>query len=350
MIPISKPYYDEREEEAVVKVLRSKWIGLGPVTEEFESKFAKRVGAKYAVGVNSCTSALHIAAHMLGLEPEDNIIVPTMTFIPTACVANYCGAKPVFCDVDEETLLIDWQDAMNRVDEHTRAIFPVLYAGQPVEPAGTIPLVFDCAQAVGSKFDASGKICCWSFQAVKNLATGDGGMVTMDDSEVYEKVKQLRWFGINKSTWQSYQSLNKRVWGYPIEEIGYKYHMNDINAAIGLVQLEKLGEMQSLRKTLVARYHERLRGIVRLLPILDSSSCYIMVIRTEKRDELSDFLNRQGIATQVHHKPVHLYSFYEGSLPVAEKAWQEILTLPLFPSLTISEVDFICDQVTDYFS
>jgi len=349
MIPISKPYYDEREEEAVVKVLRSKWIGLGPVTEEFEDKFAKKVGAKYAVAVNSCTAALHIAAHMLDLKPGDKIIVPTMTFIPTACVANYCGATPVFCDVDEETLLIDWNDALHKWDWQTKAIFPVLYAGQPIEATGTIPLVYDCAQAMGADFDASGKICCWSFQAVKNLATGDGGMITMDDPAVYERAKHLRWFGINKSTWQSYQSLDKRVWGYPIEEIGYKYHMNDINAAIGLVQLEKLDTMQALRKKLVGRYHERLQGVVRLLPILESSSCYIMVIRTAKRDDLSAYLNSQGIATQVHHKPVHLYDFYGGSLPVAEKVWQELLTLPLFPELTISEVDYICDKIA-YFS
>jgi len=349
MIPLSRPCYDEREEEAVCRVLRSKWIGQGPVTEEFEAKFAKMVGAKYAVAVNSCTAALHIACHMLDLAPTDNIIVPTMTFIPTACVANYCGATPIFCDIDEETLLIDWTDALDRVDEHTRAIFPVLYAGQAIEEASTdLTLVYDCAQAVGSKFDASGKICCWSFQAVKNLATGDGGMITMDDRGTYERAKRLRWFGINKNTWESYQSLEQRVWGYPIEEIGYKYHMNDITAAVGLVQLEKLEDMQARRWRLVKRYHANLEGAVRLLPILDNSSCYIMVIRVRYRDQLSAYLNSQGISTQVHHKPVHLYPFYGGSLPVAEKVWQELLTLPLFADLTFSEVDYICDKIIHF--
>lgn len=350
MIPISRPCYDEREEEAVVKVLRSKWIGMGPVTEEFEEKFAKKVGAKYAVAVNSCTAALHIAAHMLELKPSSNIVVPTMTFIPTACVANYLCANPIFCDIDEDTLLIDWQDAMSRVNEHTKAIFPVCYAGQAVEPPSEIklPLVFDCAQATGAKFNVAGKLCCWSFQAVKNLSTGDGGMITTDDVDICERARRLRWFGINKSTWQSYKVLEKRVWGYPINEIGYKYHMNDIIAAIGLVQLDKLDEMQAMRRTLMEHYHYRLRGRVRLLPLLDNSSCYIMVIRTPRRDELSRYLNENGIDTQVHHKPVHLYPFYNGSLPVAERAWQEILTLPLYPDLTLSEVDYICDKVSGF--
>jgi perosamine synthetase len=351
MIPISKPYYDEREEEAVIRALRSKWVGLGPITEEFEDKFAKKIGAKYAVAVNSCTAALHLAAHILDLKPEDNIIVPTMTFLPTGGVANYCGATPIWCDIDEETLLIDWQDAVNRMNRNTKAIFPVLYAGQIVDspPYIKVPLVFDCAQAVGARFDVTGKLCCWSFQAVKNLATGDGGMITTDDFDVCERVKRLRWFGIDKTTWQNYQNLSKRVWGYPIEEIGYKYNMNDITASIGLVQLDKLDEMQSLRKQLAIHYHERLKGIVRLLPILNNSSYYIMVIRSEKRNELSTFLNNNGIATQVHHKPVHLYPFYyKYSLPVAEKAWQEILTLPLFAGLKISEVDFICDKIIEF--
>jgi len=347
LIPVSQPYYDEREEEAVVKVLRSKWIGMGPITEEFEKKFAKRVGAKYAVAVNSCTAALHIAAHLLGLKPGDNIIVPTMTFIPTACVANYLGAKPIFCDIDENTLLIDWQDALNRVNENTKAIFPVCYAGQFIYPPEVnLPLVFDCAQAIS--FNAAGKTCCWSFQAVKNLATGDGGMLTTDNLDVYEQAKQARWFGINRNTWESYQSLDKRVWGYPIEKIGYKYHMNDLAAAIGLVQLDKLDEMQALRKKLIERYFDRLSNHIRLLP-LEESSYYIMVIRHEHRDKLSKFLNNNGIATQVHHKPVHLYPFYyEYSLPVAEKVWQEILTLPLFPGLSLSKVDYICDKILEF--
>lgn len=350
MIPVSKPYYDDREDRAVVEVLRSGWLGLGPKTEEFEAEFAARVGSKYAVATNSCSAALHIAARILGLKPGDEVIVPTNTFIVTAQVVNYEGAKPVICDIRKEDLLIDWKDAIARANKNTKAIFPVLWAGQPVVPPDDIgvPVVYDCAQAMGANFSAANKTCCWSFHAVKNIATGDGGMLTTDNEETYERAKRLRWFGINASTWDRAKGKSYK-WEYDIDEFGYKYHMNDITAALGLIQLEKLNEMQMLRRRHYRHYVERLQGVVEFIPSNEEASMYLFVVKVPRRNELSDHLREKGISTGVHHKPIHLYHFYnEYPLPVAEREWQSILSLPMYPGLRESEVDFVCDEIIKF--
>jgi perosamine synthetase len=347
MIPVSRPYLDEREEQAVIEVMRSGWIGLGPKTEEFEEKFAKYVGSKYAVALNSCTSALHIACRLLNLKPGDEIIVPTNTFIITAQASQYEGAKPVMCDVRKDDLLIDWNDAFSRMTPRTKAFFPVLWAGQPLETPEEValPVIYDCAQAMGADFDVTGKNCCWSFHAVKNMTTGDGGMFTTDSEEMYERAKKLRWFGINYSTWD--RTKGNRSWEYDIGEFGFKYHMNDIEAVMGIVQLSKMEEMQMLRRQHRRHYISRLQDVVDFIPKAENSSNYLFVIRVpDRRNELSDYLRSKGIATGVHHKPIHLYPFYnEYSLPVAEREWQRILSLPIHPGLKESEVDHVCDEV-----
>jgi perosamine synthetase len=348
-IPVFRPSYDEREEAAVIRVLRSGWIGLGPVTEQFEQQFARRVGTKYAVALNSATSSLHIALKLVGVGPGDEILVPTMTFVSTAMVADYEHAVPVFCDVTPEHLLMDYADAANRRTLKTRAILPVLFGGRCLsDPPFDVPAIYDCAHAAGGNFSAAGKICCWSFHAVKNLATGDGGMITMDDEALYQKALRLRWLGIDKSTWSRSGVERKYWWEYHIDQTGYKYHMNDITAALGLVQLEKLGEMQRKRHTLVKQYLDELSGVRDLeLPAYDAdSSWHLFAIRTPHRNELSLHLQAKEISTGVHYKPIHLYPLYhKHSLPVAEREWQKLLTLPLFPDLTSDQVSFIASEV-----
>src|SRR5262249_11243442 len=195
-IPIYRPTFDEREEAAVAEVLRSGWIGLGPRTEEFEERFAKHVGARFAVGFNSATAALHVALKLLDLQPGDEVLVPTLTFVATAMVAAYDRTVPVLCDIEREFLCLDVADARARPTDRTRAVMPVLYAGHVMPDVDVgVPAVYDCAHAVGSGFDASGKTCCWSFHAVKNVTTGDGGMLTTDDEDFYRRAMRLRWLG-----------------------------------------------------------------------------------------------------------------------------------------------------------
>jgi perosamine synthetase len=348
-IPVFRPSYDQREEEAVIRVLRSGWIGLGPVTEQFEQAFAKKVGAKYAVALNSATAALHIAIKLLDVGPGDEVLVPTMTFVSTAMVADYEHAVPVFCDVTPQHLMMDYADAANRRTLRTRAIIPVLYGGRPIaDPKMDLPVIYDCAHAAGGSFDVRGKMCCWSFHAVKNLATGDGGMITLDDEALYHKAMRLRWLGIDKSTWNRSGVERKYWWEYNIDQTGYKYHMNDITSALGLVQLEKLDEMQAIRHALVRQYLEELKGVPSLeLPAYDAdSSWHMFAVRTPHRNELSLHLQEKGISTGVHYKPIHLYPLYhKHSLPVAEREWQKLLTLPLFPDLTSDQVSFIATEV-----
>lgn len=348
-IPVFRPSYDQREEEAVIRVLRSGWIGLGPVTEQFEHAFAKKVGAKYAVALNSATAALHIAIKLLDVGPGDEVLVPTMTFVSTAMVADYEHAVPVFCDVTPEHLMMDYADAASRRTLRTKAIIPVLYGGRPIaDPEMDLPAIYDCAHAAGGKFDVRGKVCCWSFHAVKNLATGDGGMITLDDEALYQKAMRLRWLGIDKSTWNRSGVERKYWWEYNIDQTGYKYHMNDITSALGLVQLEKLDDMQARRHALVHQYLEELQGVPALeLPSYDpDSSWHMFAVRTPQRNELSLHLQEKGISTGVHYKPIHLYPLYhKHGLPVAEREWQKLLTLPLFPDLTSDQVSFIATEV-----
>lgn len=349
MIPVFRPYYDEREEQAVAEVLRSGWIGLGPKTEEFEQRFAAHVGARHGVALNSATAALHIGLQLLGVGEGDEVLVPTMTFVSTAMAAQYLGATPVICDVDAQTLALDFDDAARRTTDRTKAVVPVLYAGTPLEaPASELGVLYDCAHAAGASWSASGKLACWSFHAVKNLATGDGGMITTDDEDLYRRAKRLRWLGIDKSTWDRTDTRRQYWWEYVIDEVGYKAHMNDIAAALGLVQLEKLDEMQAIRHRLVRQYLEELDGVPGLeLPAYDpDSSWHMFVVRTEHRNELSLYLQEHGVSTGVHYKPIHLYDIYRRyELPVAEREWQRLLTLPLFAGLTSDEVSEICGAV-----
>lgn len=351
MIPVFRPYYDEREEQAVAEVLRSGWIGLGPKTEEFEQRFAERVGTRYAVAVNSATAALHLALKLVDVRAGDEVLVPTMTFVSSAMVANYEGATPVFCDVRRDTLALDVDDAASRRTLRTRAVIPVLYAGKPMPAVDLgVQAIYDCAHLAGAKWDAAGKLCCWSFHAVKNLATGDGGMITTDDEDVYRRAIRLRWLGIDKSTWERSGVAERYWWEYRIDEVGYKYHLNDIAAALGIVQLQKLDEMQAIRHRLVKQYLAELADVPGVeLPEYDpDSSWHMLVVRVAHRNEISLWLQDQGISTGVHYKPLHLYPLYHKySLPVAEAEWPRLLTLPLYPALTSEEVSTVCAKMRE---
>lgn len=347
-----KPCIGQLEADAVAEVLASGWLGEGEKVQEFETKFATYVGAKHAVATNSCTAALHLALYQLGIGPGDEVIVPSITFIGSAVAIELTGATPVFCDVCSDTLLLDWVDVLSKITHKTKAVMPVLYAGQVVEPFDIdIPLVYDCAQAVGSSsWDSKGKICCWSFDPIKNMTTGDGGMITTDDKEFAERGRCLRRLGINKSTLSRVQS-DSQPWEYDSSETGFRCGMNDINAAIGLVQLAKLDRLQAWRYQLVDCYRERLKDIVELPPeAACRSSCHMFVIQTPDRDKLALYLRDRGIYTSVHYKPLHLMSRFvsQKTLAISERVWKDLLTLPLHSGMSMPDVNTVCDTIEEW--
>jgi perosamine synthetase len=348
-------------------VIRSGWIGLGPKTAQFEKEFARYVGSANAVGVNSCTAALDLAVKLLGVNHGDEVIVPTMTFVSTAHVVAYNLATPVFADVDPHTLAIDLEDVRRKITVRTRAIIPVHYSGRPVdldalkEVAGGIPIIEDCAHAAGARYrgrhvGSIGQIGCFSFHAVKNLAMGDGGAVVTDNDQWAQRAKRLRWLGIDKGTWDRTAADKSYWWQYFVDEIGLKCHLNDIAAALGLVQLRRLEAMNARRREIARRYTEAFARYEFLeTPPADDetfqSSWHIYCLKVPRRDDLCSHLQERGIATGVHYTPIHLYSCYgnRSCLPRAEETFRRIVSLPMYPDMTDSDVEQVIDSVTGYY-
>jgi len=373
-IDLFKPQLGEEELEAVRDVLASCWLGLGPVTSLFESEFASFIGVPYAVATNSCTAALDLAMRLLGIGPGDEVIVPTITFVSTAHAVAYNGARPVFCDIDPDTLLLDPKNAIGRITAKTKAIVVVHYGGRMadvvllrecLDEAGyqNVAIIEDCAHACGSQLDGRmagsvGDIGCFSFQAVKNLVTGDGGMLTISSKEFADRAKKLRWLGIDKGTWDRSKVDRSYWWEYNVDEVGLKCHMNDIQAAIGRVQLRKLPDGNNRRAEIARAYESRLSslnesGQLKLPPgdaDLSFSSWHLYPIRTPNRDDLAVFLGDKGIATGVHYKPIHFYRCYgyQEALPQAEKVWRSLLSLPMHLWLSDGDIDLVCGAITEF--
>lgn len=367
VIPVFKPSLGDDEIEAVSEVMRSGWIGLGPRTAEFETRFAAFCRTPHAVALNSGTAALDLAMKLLGIGAGDEVIVPTITFVSTAHVVAQNLGTPVFTDVDRRTLNIDPDDIARKLTPRTTAIIVVHHGGRPADidairaVAGEIPVVEDCAHATGALYKGApvggiGAIGCFSFHAVKNITTGDGGMLTTRDAAWADRARVLRWLGIDRSTWQRAEGETPYAWEYQVAELGLKCHMNDIAAAMGLVQLRRLHALNSRRRVIVSRYREGLADIDRIeLPPEDDavfqSSWHMFVIKCERRDGLSNFLAAQGVATGVHYAPIHRYRCYgsQPRLPAAEAEFERLLTLPLFPDLHDDQVDHIIALIRSFY-
>jgi perosamine synthetase len=369
MIPVFKPSITQKEISAVIKVLKSGWLGLGPKTEEFEKKFSQYIGARFAVGLNSGTSALHLALNVLGIKRGDEVIVPTITFVSTAHAVLYNQAKPVFADVDPDTLCIDPQDIKKKITSKTKAIIPVHYSGHPADldkiyeivKKKNIEIIEDAAHACGAeykgrKIGSISRLTCFSFHAVKNLTCGEGGMITTNDDELYRKLKELRWLGISKDTWTRSELGKIYAWQYWVNELGFKAHLNDLASAIGLVQLSRLEDLNKKRRMIVNIYNKRLENLKHIkLPIEKKdvkSSWHIYHIKLKKRDELIAFLKDKGIAPGVHYYPIHLHPYYRkryySYCPVAEYIWKQLISLPLYPDMTQTEITRVTDAIKQF--
>lgn len=369
MIPVFKPSLGKDEERAIGEVLKSGWIGNGPKTSEFEEKFKKFIGAKNALALNSASAAIHLAILGANIQEGDEVITPSLTFVATNHPILMQRGTPVFCDVDSDTLCADPSDIAKKITKKTKAIVVVHYGGHPVDLDPVvklcrdrgITLIEDCAHASGTYYKGKhvgrfGNFGCFSFAAIKNLTTGDGGMLVGSSSKNIERARALAWSGISQSTWKRAQGKALK-WQYNVVDIGWKYQMNDIAAAIGLVQLKKLKINNLKRKKIIQHYNKAFSDISWIeTPVVKSYAQssyhnYVIKVPERNRDRLSSYLSEQGIATSVHYMPSHhykLYSKYSHEVPVTEKVWKKILLLPIFPDLSLKDQEYIVDKIKKF--
>ena len=367
-ISLFKPHFGEEEYTALRDTLTSLWVGRGPQSIEFEERFAEFVGVEHAVALNSATAALHLALVCAEVDGQE-VLTSSLTWVSSTQSILLAGGRPVFCDVDAETLNISPEDVERKITPTTRAIVVVHYGGQACDMDPILDLarrhgltvIEDAAHGCGGLYrgralGSMGDMGCFSFQATKNMTTGDGGMLVTDDETVAERVRELRWCGITKPTWERFRPGQiRRSWMYEVAEVGYKYEMNDLAAALGLVQLQRLPASNARRRQLMARYREaffELAGIdVLTCREFAESACYNAVITLEDRDDLYEYLDANDIDANVHFYPNHLYRIfrpYTTHLPVTEAVWQRILSIPLHPGLTDGQQDRVIDCVTRF--
>jgi len=316
---------------------------MGPVVEELEEQFAKYTGSRHAVAVSNCTAALQIACETLGVR-DGEVIMPALTFAATGLSVLHSGGKVVLADIDEDTLCIDWDDVKSKETQRTAAIIPVWYGGTVNSPR-SFPsgwIIEDCAHAAGNMLAGQiGDVACWSFNAVKNLASGDGGMITTPDGELAARLRRLRRFGIDR-----------KGWDYDIPDPGWKADMNDITAAIALAQLQRLGEMNELRRKIVLTYIKELSDLdwLRLPEWDESSSWHMFVARTEHRGNLIIHMYSRGVSAGVHYKPLNLHRIFgeHKPLPVTDRVWKTLITFPLYPDMTDDDLGQVIDAVRSF--
>lgn len=364
-IPYGHQWIDETDIQAVVDVLRSEWLTTGPIVPKLEEAFAAYVGAKYAVAVSSGTAALHAAMYAVGVGPGDEVILPPMTFVATANAVVFQGATPVFADVEADTLLIDPHQVQEKVTPRTKAIIAVDYAGQPCDYdtlrslAGKhgLALVDDGCHALGARYKGRNvgtlaDLTVFSFHPVKHITTGEGGMITTDDSNLAERMRRFRNHGIDSD---HASRAEQGTWYYEMTDLGYNYRITDFQCALGLSQLEKLPSFLKRRRDIAHQYDKALTTWPRLSPLRIRGDCihgyHLYVIKVDKaagisRCELFHRLREAGIGVNVHYIPVHLHPFYrqrfgtgEGLCPVSEEAYEGIVSLPLFPGMTDRDVE-----------
>lgn len=372
-IPFHRPWIGEEEEREVLETLRSGWLTTGPKTKMFERQFADYVGAEHAVGLNSCTAALHLALLAHGVGQGDEVITSPITFSATANVIEMVGAKPVFVDVKDDTLNLDPSLLESAISPQTRAVIPVHFAGHPCDMDAidaiarrhNLVVIEDAAHAIESswnqrKIGGTGNTTCFSFYPTKNITTGEGGMITTHNAALAARLRRLSLHGINADAWQRHGNGQYRHW--ETIEVGYKYNMFDLQAAIGIVQLGRIDQFHATRKKWTQLYDRAFDDLpaIRTLERHTSAKCayHLYPIRIDSaatglsRDKFMVHLQENGVGVGVHFRPLHMHPYYRekyryrlGQLPVAEKAGEQLLSLPLYPSLKLKQVLFIASTV-----
>ncbi|TFE03937.1 UDP-4-amino-4,6-dideoxy-N-acetyl-beta-L-altrosamine transaminase [Jeotgalibacillus salarius] len=371
-IPYGRQSIDEDDIEAVIEVLKSDYLTTGPTVEIFEKKVADYVEAKYAVAFSNGTAALHGACFAAGIGNGDEVITTPMTFVASANCVLYQGGKPIFADIDPETYNIDPHEVRKRITKKTKAIIPVDFTGQPVNmneimkiaKENNLLVIEDAAHAIGATYNDSkvGSIAdmtMFSFHPVKHITTGEGGIITTNNKVLYEKLIQFRSHGITRD--RSLLNKSEGPWYYEMQYLGYNYRMTDIQAALGTSQIVKLDQFIERRRDIVKQYNNEFSSLKELITPFQhpdgNSSWHLYVIKLKEelltidRKQFFIKLRKARIGVNVHYIPVHLQPYYQefghqkGDYPHAEKLYDRILTLPLFPEMTDVDIQYVADTV-----
>ena len=374
-LPFHIPDIGEDEIQAVVETLRSGWLTTGPKVRQFEEDFARYIGCRHAVAVNSATSALHLALEAVGIKAGDEVLVPTLTFAATAAVVLHLQAKPKLVDCRPETLNLDPDQLERAITAKTKAIIPVHMTGLPCEmgrileiaKAHNLRVIEDAAHALPARFQEQrvgtiGDITCFSFYATKTITTGEGGMATTENPEWAERMRIMGLHGISKDAWKRYTAEGS--WYYEILSPGYKYNLTDLAAAIGIQQLKKCDQFWQARQRIAAQYAEGFQDVPEITtPALARDGqhawhLYILQLNLERlrisRNEFVELLKQYQIGTSVHFIPLHLHPYYRETfgyrpqdLPQASAAFERIVSLPLYPKMTEAQVQQVISAVRE---
>jgi dTDP-4-amino-4,6-dideoxygalactose transaminase len=368
-IPFSRPWVSVSDRNIVLKALQNQWLTNGPYKKKFESNFSKYLNTKYSTAVSSGTSALHLALKAIGITNNDEVILPTFTFVATDAVVNYCNAKSVLVDVDIDSFNISPNEILKKITNKTKAIIVVHYGGQScdmdqickIAKKFDLSIIEDCAHSLGAKFENKmcgtlGDVSCFSFYPSKTITTGEGGMISTKHQKVSEKIKLLSSHGINIS-------INEReknaTWNYDVEEIGYNYRLDELSSALGYSQLKKISTIIKKQRKIAEEYTKSLKNIKGIItPKIKYTRDHVFHLYTIRvteefqltRDELFKKLHKRGIRSSVQYTPLHLMTYnkkkYQKTIdnfPNANLLKEQVISLPIFPQMTRKEIEYILE-------
>ncbi len=368
-VPLTDLDYGPEEEQAVVKVLKSRWVTMGEVTQQFEARFADFLEVKHAIAVSNCTVALHLACVALGISPGDEVILPSLTFVASSNAVLYTGAGVRFADIlGPKEMSISPKNLKAQITPRTKAVLVVHYGGyacrmgeiQEIANQHNLAIIEDAAHAPGVQLEgkslgAWGDVGCFSFFSNKNLATGEGGMVVTNNDDIAEKIRLIRSHGMTSFTLDRYLG---KGYSYDVVDLGFNYRIDEIRSALGIVQLEKLPAKDARRKQITERYWEAFEDWELELPFQDAqceSSYHIFPIllpESMNRKSFMDHLRTAGIQTSIHYPPIHKFTYYQNlfpglELPQTEAATRREVTLPLFSHMTDEQVELVIETTRE---
>jgi dTDP-4-amino-4,6-dideoxygalactose transaminase len=360
-IRLSKSVIGLEEIEAVTAVLKKEFLGMGEEVFKFEKELSSYIGSP-TVCVNTGTAALQLALQACDIGTGDEVLVQSLTYLASFQAVSATGAKPIACEVNSHDLTIDLRDAEKRLTKNTKAIMPIHYSGNPGDLDAiysfarkhNLRVIEDGAHAFGSFYKNNligsfGDICCFSFDGIKNITSGEGGAIVTKDEAIINRIKDLRLLGVSKDSDNRYK--NQRTWELSVKEQGWRFHMSNIMASIGIEQLKKFKVFQEKRKELAKQYQKLLSGVTEV-EFLDidynfiTPHIFVIKVKNGKRNFLKTELEKEGVQTGIHYYPNHLLEYYLSyALPTTELIYSSLLTLPLHPDLKKSDVDFICSII-----